>query len=119
MSNGTAGFDTGFVIGVEADGELLENLDTIISEASNYSTAIKNLKEYCTNNELWKGADADAFRARATAPEGPLAKLEKYEAEMVKLSTLANNIKEAINKAQAGLKANIDTAMGGETGGNA
>lgn len=111
--------DTEFAIGVNADGELDQSLSDIVKYAKEYSDSIDNLITYFDENELWKGEDAEALRTDAIAPEGPLNKLKNYRDELNKLSELAQGLKGAINQAQVGLKANVNTAMGAGDGGNA
>ena len=111
--------DTEFAIGVNADGELDQSLTDIVKYAKDYSDSIDNLISYFDETELWKGEDAEALRAAAIAPEGPLNKLKKYRDELNKLSELSQGLRGAINQAQTGLKANVNTAMGTGNGGNA
>ena len=119
MGEGLPTIDTDFAIGVNADGELDQSLNDIITYAKAYSDAMDNLISYFDQTELWKGEDAEALRTAATAPEGPLNKLKKYQEELNKLSELAQGLRGAIGQAQAGLKANVNTAMGAGNGGNA
>ena len=111
--------DTEFAIGVQADGELDQALNDIITNAGKYSEAMDNLITYFNDTELWKGEDAEALRSAATAADGPLNKLKEYKEELDKLSALASSLKGAIGTAQSGLKANVNTAMGAGNGGNA
>ena len=120
MGEGIPTIDTDFAIGVQADGDLEQGLSDIITNAKNFSDAMDNLISYFNQTELWKGEDAEALRAAATAEDGPLNKLKKYQDELNKLSALAESLKGAIGQASAGLKANVNTAMGvGGDGGNA
>ena len=112
-------FDEEFVIGVASDGELDDSLSQITANATAYSTAINNIVTYFNNNSLWQGEDAEALRAAALAEGGPIKKLLDYEAELNKLSALADSLRGAIGTVQSGLKTNVNTAMGTSDGGDA
>ncbi len=102
--------DSNFNFGLEADAELYEKLADIPKQAESYSKAIEDLEKYFNTTELWKGKDAEELRVAVV--EGPLKKLKACEAEMIKLSSLATNLKTAVDNAQITLSGNIAKAMG-------
>ena len=106
----TSTVDSEFVLGLSADTELYEKLGDIPKQAENYSNALKALNLYFNTADLWKGKDAEELRVAVV--EGPLKKLNACEQEMLKLSTLATNLKNAVDDAQVKLSGNISSAMG-------
>ena len=106
----TSTVDSGFNFGLNADSELYEKLADIPKQAEKYTEALKELNLYFNSDNLWKGKDAEELRVAVV--EGPLKKLNACEQEMLKLSSLAANLKKAVDEAQINLSKNISTAMG-------
>ena len=103
--------DSSFTFGVNAGEDVINKLTSITTHATNYASAMKNLRASFTANNLWKGEDAEALRETVTAKNGPLEKLENCSQELDKLSELSKALLSAIDSAQGQLKANVQTAM--------
>ena len=102
-----------FSFALNAGAEFTQALTSIGENAKKYRDAIDDLMSYFNEDNLWKGADAQALLLQATnQTDGPLVKLKVVADELDNLTSLANELKGSVDLAQTTLAGNVNTALG-------